>query len=119
MCSHVLPAGRCSALRVRHVRVVARPKARLARLARDDADDGGPIVGRGAVACALMGASTWRVTGTTMGRDVSPPRSGTVRRPQTSCWSSHPLVQYYSGASARPGATCAVACVTDLTRGLS
>jgi hypothetical protein len=39
------------------VRVVAHPKALLARVARDDADDGGPIVGVGPVAFALIGAS--------------------------------------------------------------
>ena len=65
------------------VRVVAHPQALLARVARDDADDGGPIVGIGAVAFALIGASTWRVTGIAMGRAFFPPRSGTVRPPQT------------------------------------
>ena len=40
------------------VRVVAHPQALLARVARDDADDGGPVVGIGAVAFALIGAST-------------------------------------------------------------
>jgi hypothetical protein len=87
------------------VRVVAHPQAWLARVARDEADAGGPIVGRGAVACALIGASTWRVTGIAMGRAVFPPRSGTVRRPQTSCRSSLRLGRCGSGSSARAGAT--------------
>ena len=39
------------------VRMVADPPALLARVARDDADDGGPIVDIGAVALALIGAS--------------------------------------------------------------
>src|SRR3712207_112841 len=49
------------------VRVVAHPQALLARVARDDADDGGPIVGIGAMAFALISTSTWRVTGIAMG----------------------------------------------------
>jgi hypothetical protein len=67
------------------VRVVAHPKALLARVPRDDADDGGPIVGIGAVSPALIGASTWWVTGIAMGRAFFPPRSGRVRQPQTPC----------------------------------
>jgi len=101
------------------VRVVAHPQALLARVARDDADEGGPIVGRGAVALALMGASTWRVTGIAMGRAVFPPRAGPVRRPQTSCRSSLRLGRCCAGSSARADATCAVACGTSPTRGLS
>jgi hypothetical protein len=50
------------------VRVVAHPKALLARVPRDDADAGGPIVGIGAVALTLIGASTRWVTGIAMGR---------------------------------------------------
>jgi hypothetical protein len=67
------------------VRVVAHPEALLTRIARNDADDGWPIVGIGAVAFALIGPSTWRVTGIAMGRAFFPPRSGTVRQPQTRC----------------------------------
>src|SRR4029450_1169822 len=52
------------------VRVVAYPKARLPRIACNDADAGGPFVGIGAVAFALMGASTWRGTRIAMGRGV-------------------------------------------------
>jgi hypothetical protein len=70
------------------VRAVAYPKALLTRVARNDADEGRPIVGVGTVALALIGTSTWRVTGITVGRAVFPPRSGTVRRPQTPCRSS-------------------------------
>jgi hypothetical protein len=50
------------------VRVVAHPKTLLARLTRDETDDRGPIVGRGAVALALIGTSTWWVTGIAMGQ---------------------------------------------------
>src|SRR5919198_758940 len=42
------------------VRVVAPPEALLARVARHDADDGGPIIGIGAVASPVIGTSTWR-----------------------------------------------------------
>jgi hypothetical protein len=67
------------------VRVVAHPPALLARVPRDDADDGGPIVGVGPVALALIGASTWWIAGIAMGRAFFPPRSGRVRRPQMPC----------------------------------
>ena len=67
------------------VRVVAYPKALLACVTRDDADDGRPIVGIGAMASPLIGPSTWRVAGIAMGRAFFPPRSGTARRPQTPC----------------------------------
>jgi hypothetical protein len=67
------------------VRVVAHPQALLARVPRNDANDGGPIVGRGAVALALIGASPRWVTGIAMGRAFFPPRSGRVRRPQMPC----------------------------------
>jgi hypothetical protein len=101
------------------VRVVAHPKALLTCIARNDADDGGPIVSIGAVAFALVGTATWRVAGIAMGRAFFPPRSGTIRQPQTPCPSSPRLARYRSGASARAGATYAVACVTSLTHGLS
>jgi hypothetical protein len=101
------------------VRVVAPPKTLLARLTRDDTDDRGPIVGRGAVALARIGTSTWWVAGIALGRAVFPPRSGSVRRPQTLGRSSPRLVRCRSGASARAGVTCATACVTCPIRGRS
>jgi hypothetical protein len=67
------------------IRVVAYPEALFARLARDDADDRGPIVGIGAVALALIGASTGWIRRIAMGRAFFPPRSDTVRRPQRLC----------------------------------
>jgi hypothetical protein len=67
------------------VRVVADPPALLARVARDDADDGGTIVGIGAVPFALIGASTRWIGGIAMGRAFFPPRFGTARRPQKRC----------------------------------
>jgi hypothetical protein len=67
------------------VRGVARPKPRLARLTRDDPEDRGPIVGVGAVAVALMGASAGRGARTAMGRACFPRRFGPARRPQRRC----------------------------------
>jgi hypothetical protein len=101
------------------IRVVTHPPALLARLARDEADDGGPIVGRGAVALALIGPSPWRVTGIAMGGAVFPPRSGAVRQPHTRGRASPRLVRSRAGAFVRAGATCAVACVTSPPHGLS
>jgi hypothetical protein len=43
------------------VRMVAYPQALLARLARDDTDDRGPIVGIGAMAFAFIGTPTGRI----------------------------------------------------------
>jgi hypothetical protein len=100
------------------VRVVAYPQALLARIARNDADDGRPIVGIGAVASPLIGPPPGRISGVGMGRALFPPRSGTVRRPQTSCRSSHQRVRCDAGSSARAGATCAVACAISPARGL-
>jgi hypothetical protein len=67
------------------VRVVAHPKTLLARLARDDTDDGGPIVSVSAVAFALIGTSAWRVVGITMRCAFFPPRSGTAHLPRRQC----------------------------------
>ena len=102
---HVLGHERVTGL---PIRMVTNPQALLARVARDDADNRGTIVGRGAVAFALIGASAWRVVRMAMGRAFFPPRSGTVRRPQTPCRSSPRLARYGSGSSARAGATYAV-----------
>jgi hypothetical protein len=101
------------------VRVVAHPKALLTRVARNDADDRRSIIGIGAVAFARIGASARWIGGIAMRRAFFPPRSGTVRQPQTRCRSSPRLVRYRSGSSARAGATCAVACGTSPTHGLS
>ncbi len=79
------------------VRVVAHPKARLARLARDHTDDGGTIVGIGAVPLALISASAWRIAGVAMGRTCFPPRSDIVHRPQRPCRSSPRSTRYRSG----------------------
>jgi hypothetical protein len=103
----------------RLVRVVAHPPARLTCIARNDADEGGPIVGLGAVALALIGPATWRVAGVAMRRAVFPPHAGPVRRPQTPCRSSPRLARDGAGASARAGATYAVACGRFLTHGRS
>jgi len=65
--------------------VVAYPQALLARVPRNDADDGGPIVGIGAVPFALIGAPPGRIGGVAMRGAFFPPRSGRVHRPQTPC----------------------------------
>jgi hypothetical protein len=70
------------------VRVVAHPKTLLARLPRDHADAGGPIVGRGAVSCALMGPPAGWIDGVAMRHALFPRRAGTARRPHSWCLSS-------------------------------
>jgi hypothetical protein len=65
------------------VGMVADPQALLARLARHHTDDRGPIIGRGAMPLALIGASAWRIGGVAMGRAFFPPRSDPVHPPHT------------------------------------
>jgi hypothetical protein len=64
------------------IRMVTDPKALLARLARDDADNWGTIVRVGTMPPALIGASTGWIGGVAMGGPFFPPRSGRVHRPQ-------------------------------------
>ena len=71
------------------VRMVADPPALLSCVARDDADDGGTIVGIGTVPFALIGVPAWRIVGVAMRRAFFPPRSGTVRPPQRRCRALH------------------------------
>jgi hypothetical protein len=74
------------------VRMVADPPALLTRVARDDADDGGTIVGIGAVPFALIGATTGWIGGIAMRRAFFPPRFGTARRLRRHCPPSQPSV---------------------------
>jgi hypothetical protein len=86
--------------------LVAHPKARLARLAREDPDDRGPIVRSGAVALALMGPSAWRVARVAMGRAFCPPRCGTARLPQRRCPPSPRWVRWRSAGSGGAAVGC-------------
>jgi hypothetical protein len=78
-------------------RVVADPETALARVPRDDADDGRTIVGESPVPFPLVGPSPGRILGVRMGCAFFPPRSGTVRLPQRRCRSSHQSGQWRSG----------------------
>ena len=98
------------------VRMVADPEALLARVPRDDTDDGRTIVGVGAVPFALIGAPAGRIRGVAMGRAFFPPRSGTVRRPQRPCRSSHRSVRSRSGWLGCAAAGYGAVCVTAPTR---
>jgi hypothetical protein len=93
------------------VRMVAEPPALLACVARDDTDDGGPSVGRGAVAFALIGASTRWSGGSAMRRACFPPRCGTVHPPRRQGQPLPPSAPCRSGgvggAAAGYGAACA------------
>jgi hypothetical protein len=64
------------------VRVVAAPEARRPRLPRQEADEGGPIVGSGAVPWALMGASTGRGGGIARRRALLPQRADPAPPPR-------------------------------------
>jgi hypothetical protein len=64
------------------VRMVADPPALLSCVARDDTDDRGAIVGRGAVPFALIGTPAWWIDGVTRRPAFFPPRYGTAHRPQ-------------------------------------
>jgi hypothetical protein len=72
--------------------VVTDPPALLARVARDDADDGRPIIGVGAVPFALIGAPPGRIRGISMRCAFFPPRFGTARRLRRQCPPSPPSV---------------------------
>ena len=65
--------------------MVANPEALLARVPRDDADNGWTIVGVGPMPSPLIGPPTGRIIGVRMGRAFFPPRFGTARRPQRPC----------------------------------
>src|SRR5215475_581210 len=79
---HVLGHERVTGL---PIRMVTNPQALLARVARDDADDGRPIVGIGSVPFALIGAPAWWIGWVAMRCAFFPPRSGTVHQPQRRC----------------------------------
>jgi hypothetical protein len=66
-------------------RVVTDPEALLARVPRNDTDDGRTAVGIGAVPSPLIGTSTGRIIGVRMGRAFFPPRFGRARLPQRQC----------------------------------
>src|SRR5262249_29963242 len=78
-------------------RVVADPKTALARVPRDDADDGRPVIGEGAMAFALIGPPPGRILRVRMGRTFFPLRSGTAHRPQRRCRSSYQSGRWRSG----------------------
>jgi hypothetical protein len=66
----------------RPVRMVAHPKPLLPRLTRDDADDGRPIIGVGAVPPPRIGAAARRIAGVARGPPFFPRHSGRVQQPQ-------------------------------------
>jgi hypothetical protein len=70
------------------IRVGTDPQARRARGARDHADAGRPLLGRGARPLALMGAPAWWSGGGAMRGAVFPRRSGPAHPPQRRCPSS-------------------------------
>jgi hypothetical protein len=67
------------------VGMVADPPALLSRLARDHTDDGGTIIGIGAMPLAFIGAPPGRIGGISMRGAFFPPRCGTVRRLRRRC----------------------------------
>jgi hypothetical protein len=67
------------------VRMVADPPALLARLARDDTDDGRAIIRIGSVSFPFMGAPPGRIGGVSMGSAFFPLRCGTARRLRRRC----------------------------------
>jgi hypothetical protein len=93
------------------LRVGTAPPARLARVARDEAEAWRPSVGLGAVPCALMGAPAgWRAGVARRGAFVLP-RAGTTQQPPRRCPASGgwgPARAHRSGgAAAESGAACA------------
>jgi hypothetical protein len=66
-------------------RMVTDPPALLARVAREEAEAGRPIVGRGAMPFALMGAPGWWIGGVARRGAFFPRRSGTAHQPHRRC----------------------------------
>src|SRR5688572_22576194 len=93
--------------------MVADPPALLARVARDDADDGRAIVGISAVPLALVGAAPGWIRRVRVRRAFFPLRFGTVRRPRRPYHASHRSGRSRSGgleyAAARYGAVSVTA----------
>jgi hypothetical protein len=92
------------------VPVVTDLPALLSHVARDDADDGRPIVGIGAVPFAPIGASAWRIGGVAMWCAFFPPRSGRAHQPQRRCRALPRSARSHSnwpgGAAVRYRAVC-------------
>jgi hypothetical protein len=101
------------------VRMVADPQALLARVARDDADDGGTIVSIGAMPFPLIGAPAWRIVGVAMRRACFPPRAGPARPPQRPCQPACRSAPSRSGWLGGAVAGCGAVCAKAPTRGLS
>jgi hypothetical protein len=99
------------------VRMVAHPQALLSRVARHHTDDGGAIVGIGAVPLALMGASAWRVGGIAMRRACFPRRSDTAHPPRRLCRTSLLGEPSRAGSPGGAAAGYAAVCGTGPTRG--
>ena len=78
-----LRAGACMGM-------VAGPPALLPRLARDQTDDGGTIIGVGPVPLSLVGATPGRIGGVSMRGAFFPPRCGTAHQLQRRCPPSRP-----------------------------
>jgi len=99
------------------VRVVAHPQPRLARLTRDQMDDGRPIIGVGAVACALVRTAAGRIIRGAVGRAFFPPPSGITRPSQRRCPSSGGWGPSYATSSEGAAAGYGAACATAQARG--
>ena len=112
-CRNVLRDQRCTGARVG---VVAHPPPLLPRLARDETDDRGLIIGRGAVPLPLVGTPPRRISGVEMGRAVFPPRSDTTRPPQRRCRASPRLARSRSGWPESAVVAYGVACARPPTR---
>jgi hypothetical protein len=95
------------------VGMVADPPALLARVARNDTDDGGTIVRVGAMSFALIGAPPGWISRVRVRRAFFPPRCGTARRPRRPCpssrWSGHLHSDEPESAAAAYGAVCVTA----------
>jgi hypothetical protein len=76
--------------------VVEAPEAPLACVPRPQTDNGGTIVGVGAVPFPLIGAPVGRISGLRMERAPFPPRCCIARPPEKRCRSSHQSARYRS-----------------------
>jgi hypothetical protein len=98
------------------VGMVADPPVLLARVARENTDEGGMSVRIGAMSCALVGAPPGWSRRVRVRRAFFPPRSGTARRPRRPCPSSRQSGRFHSDGPEDAAVAYGAVCVTAPTR---
>jgi hypothetical protein len=96
---------------------LAAPHALLPRLAREQTDERGTLMGVGPVPVPFLGAPPGRSGGVSMGGACFPPRCGTAPRLQRRCPPSWPSVPSHEGGPEYAAVASGAVGVRDPTRG--